>query len=111
MADGPPIKDYYPAVVDEATLNVARAAMKVRKPLEGRRGAVGNRIHLFSRLVFDAPDGIAYYPWFTRRDQADGSKQHWWSLVCSSAGQGRGPKSSFPLPTFEKAILSMLAGD
>ena len=88
--DGPPIKDYYPAVVDEATFNVVRAVMSARKPLEGRR--VGSRIDLFSRLVFDAPDGIAYYASSRVETKPDGSKQHWRSLVSAAAAQGAAPR-------------------
>jgi DNA invertase Pin-like site-specific DNA recombinase len=104
--EGPPIKDYFPAVVDEATWTAARAAMTVRKPLHGRR--VGKHIELFSRLVIDALDGSPYYTATHTETKKDGSKRRWRSLVSSSSGQGRGSKRSFPLPTFERAILSAL---
>jgi DNA invertase Pin-like site-specific DNA recombinase len=103
---GLPIKDYFPPVIDEAVFNKVRAVMSARKPIEGRR--VGSRVELFARLVCDALDGSSYYTATRTETKPDGTKQHWRSLISAAAEQGRGPKRSFPLPTFERAILSML---
>jgi DNA invertase Pin-like site-specific DNA recombinase len=121
LADGPPIADYFPAVVDEATFAAARAALAKRKPGEGRRGAecrIGKHIDLFSGLIFDAVDGSPYYAATKtegrgsrrqRRAKEPGShKRHSRVLVNSAAGEGRSPTRSFPLPTFEQAVVSLL---
>jgi DNA invertase Pin-like site-specific DNA recombinase len=120
-ADGPPIPNYYPAVVDEGTFNAANAALIKRNPGKGRRGEarrVGKHINLFSRLIFDAVDGSPYYAATKtegrgsrrqgRARKASGEPRRARMLVNAAAGEGRSPARSFPLPTFERAILRML---
>jgi DNA invertase Pin-like site-specific DNA recombinase len=135
LADGSAIVDYFPTVVDETTFNAARAALGKRKTgtgraqahvaQAGRRGQerrVGRHVDLFSGLILDTVDGGAYYA-ATRTDNlapryydADGKRRRGKAsgrrqtrvLVTASAGEGRGPARSFPLPTFERAVLMMM---
>ena len=111
-ADGPPIKDYFPAVVDEETFAAVRATMTVRKPGEGRRGEgrrVGKHIDLFSRKIST--------PWTAgpttrrpaqrpRKTGANSTGGRW--LARRRRSKGVAPSASFPLPTFERAIRSAL---
>jgi DNA invertase Pin-like site-specific DNA recombinase len=127
LADTPPIRDYFPAVVDEKTFKAARAALTKRKRGTGRQGEgrrVGKHIDLFSRLIFDAVDGGAYYaatrtenlaPRYVdaegkrrRRGNEPRGRRRTRVLVNASCGEGRSPARAFPLPVFERAILSML---
>jgi DNA invertase Pin-like site-specific DNA recombinase len=132
--DGEPIRDYYPAVVTEREFYAARdgAARRRRGPgrpeglltkeeresresrrvaaREGRRArrrGEANRdqnVYPFSGLVFNASGGDPYYV-AAGRNGADGPRR---LLVNANAIEGRGRCHSFPLTTFERAVLSML---
>ncbi|HZT82669.1 MAG TPA: recombinase family protein, partial [Gemmataceae bacterium] len=128
LDDGKPIANYYPAVVDQDTFNAARAAVAQRKTRTGRGGVsrrVGRHVFLFSGLIFDAVDGNVYHagtrtenraPRYydaegkRRRGAAEPGreKRNQRHLVNAAAGEGRLPRQSFPLATFERAILSKL---
>jgi hypothetical protein len=114
--------------VDENTFNAARAAVARRKTKKERGGAirrVGRRVFLFSGLIFDAVDGSVYYagtktengaPRYyddegkRRRGTAEPGREKRYQrfLINAASGEGRGPARSFPLATFERAILSKL---
>jgi hypothetical protein len=100
-ADGPVIPDYYPAAVTEEEFYGARAGASSRRQKPGR---VGERVELFSGLLKNARDGDTYYV----ATRTDGGK-HTRVLINTNAAEGRAPCRSFPLPTFEAAVLSLLA--
>ncbi|MBI1917685.1 MAG: recombinase family protein [Planctomycetes bacterium] len=98
IKDGPPIPGYYPAVVSEDDWNAAQGA-RGRK-----RGRVGKHIHLFDRgMIRDARDGGTYLP-ATKTDNG----KHTRALIPTASLEGRGKCVSFPLATFEAAVLSKL---
>jgi DNA invertase Pin-like site-specific DNA recombinase len=99
--EGPPIPNYFPAVVTEDVWHAAQKAMADRK---NRGGRPSPRVGLFSGLLKDARDGGTIVV------VNKGGKTHGPSLVSYRATQGiKGAKYvSFPLSTFEKAILSEL---
>jgi hypothetical protein len=98
--DGKPIADYFPPVVTaEQWEAVRRIVGERRQP----RGQVGKRVELFSGLLKNARDGGSYYV-ATRTE--DGKRNR--VLLNTHAAEGRAPCWSFPLPTFEAAVLSLL---
>lgn len=99
--DGAVIPGYFPAVVSEEQWYAARAGAAERKKKAGR---VGKHINIFSGLIHNARDGDSYIA-VTR---VDGQKSHR-VLLNSRSMNGDGQCYSFPLETFERAILSMLA--
>jgi hypothetical protein len=104
--DGPPIPNYFPAAVTEDEWLAARAGLSQRK---GKRGRVSERINLFAGLVRNAADGTRYYA--TTRQSGNGTGQDRSKaalLITSAAANGRGAARSFPLDTFEAAVLSQL---
>lgn len=103
--DGSPagdvIKGYYPSVVSEELFLKVRSEMRRRKV---KAGKVTDRVELFSGLLKDARDGEAYYTG-TRSEQAGGYRV----LLNMGAHIGTARTWSFPLPSFERAILSCLS--
>jgi hypothetical protein len=99
-AEGPIIKGYYPAVVSEREFYAARAGAGSRRQKPGR---VGKRVELFSGLLNNARDGDTYYV----ATRTDGGK-HTRVLINTNAAEGRAACRSFPLATFEAAVLSCL---
>lgn len=99
--DGPPIPNYFPAILTEQEWYAARAAQSNRRTKAGR---IGKRINLFTGLLRDARDGG------TLQVLDKGVKSSGPALVNYRAFQGaRGTKYvSFPLGTFEDAVLSKL---
>src|SRR5262249_13393502 len=82
--------------------DAARAAVNNRKRPPGRPGiAVTN---LFAGLVFDARAGGTYHA-MTRTDRG---KRHKVLVNSRSMGSGSERNHSFPLETFEKAVLHLL---
>jgi hypothetical protein len=100
-ADGPPIPNYYPPAVTEEQFYAARAQAGVRRQ---KAGQVGKRVELFSGLLKHARDGGSYYV----ATRTDGGK-HSRVLLNTDAAEGRAPSWSFPLATFEAAVLGALA--
>jgi DNA invertase Pin-like site-specific DNA recombinase len=97
--DGPPIANYFPPVVTEEEFNKARAGALERKKRPGR---IGQHVNLFSGLLRDARDGDSCI--ITR--QGGGGQR----VIINNAGaEGRATYRSFPLATFEAAILSLLS--
>jgi DNA invertase Pin-like site-specific DNA recombinase len=97
---GDPIAGYYPACVSEAEWQAARAAVGGRGQPRGR---VGKNVNIFAGLLRNARDGETYY--VTTRCPA--GKKHR-VLIGSRAMEKGAPCHSFPFPTFEKAVLSLL---
>lgn len=101
--DGPPIPNFYPAVISEDEWNAARFALDGRRM---HRGPVGKREYLFAGLLKDARDGSAIY----RTDKGPnggGAK-----LVNSNAMEGKGTEGAkyvtFPAGIFEREVLRRL---
>jgi DNA invertase Pin-like site-specific DNA recombinase len=105
--DGPPVADYYPAVVTAAEWNAANAGVLVRGKLPGR---TGKTINLFAGLLHNARQPgdkyIASFRLSGRRPGKAGTPQR--VLVTSSYSQGSGQPWSFPLEPFEQAVCSVL---
>lgn len=99
--DGVPIPNYYPAIIPEDQWHATRAAMASRL-LKG--GRAPQRFNLFANLLRDARDGASLH------QVHKGKKGGVPSLVNYRATMGvAGAKYvSFPLPVFERAILSRL---
>jgi DNA invertase Pin-like site-specific DNA recombinase len=101
--EGEPIPNYFPAAVSLEEYAAAQGARDRRrkKDKDGREIAanrVGKYINLFAGLVRNARDGDSY---------VTGSKPGR-VLFTLAAHQGRGASFSFPLGTFEEAVLSAL---
>lgn len=98
--DGPPIANYYPAVVTEQEWADARFALEGRA---AKRGPVGKHLFIWSGLLRNARDGSSVW-----RDDK-GVKGGGAKLANSSAMEGGGAKYvSFPLEVFETALLAHL---
>ena len=112
LADGPPIKGYFPAVVSEEEFYAARAAIAAHKQVQGR---IGNKVaNLFSGLLYDARPAIdpntgevkhGTYTIGCRLDRGHKTR----ILISSSADLAGGVSGEcFSYLTFERAILSQL---
>lgn len=100
--DGEPIPEYFPPAVTEDEFHAARAAAGIR---EIKRGRAGKYIELFSGLLRCARNQGTYF--ITTADTAGGVPRR--VLRNSKAALGVGEGTSFPLATFEAAILSCLS--
>lgn len=99
--DGEPLAGYYPAIISETEWLAARAGAGARRNKATR---MGKHLSLFAGLIRDARDGGTYFE-VTRTDGGEPSRV----LMNSNAWAGRAKCVSFPLPTFEAAVLSLLA--
>jgi DNA invertase Pin-like site-specific DNA recombinase len=98
--DGEPVAGYYPRIIDEQTWFAARAALAGRKE---KRGSVGKGpVNLFAHLLHDARNGGTMIV----EDKGEGKGGR--RLVSYRATQGVGSGASFPLPSFEEAVLRLL---
>lgn len=97
--DGPPIPNYYPALITEDEWAAARFALEGRK---AKRGPNGKHLFLWSGLLKDARDGGPIY-----RDDK-GAKGGGAKLATATGMQGERPYVSFPLAAFETEILKRL---
>jgi len=88
-----------PAVVSEEEWAAAQVGRKGRAKKSGREAKGG--VNLFTHLLHDAKSGCTYYI----RDQGRGVPQ---TLNRSECEHGRASRDSFPLETFEEAILAHL---
>jgi len=109
--DGPPIKDYFPAVVSEEEFLLARAALEKRviimKDENGRPVRRGTRqrkhINLFAGLLHNATDGEG---WFCHNK---GTVKKPDLILINASGIGGHTKCiTFPLPIFERAVLGLM---
>jgi DNA invertase Pin-like site-specific DNA recombinase len=98
--DGKPIKDYFPRVVgDEAWESARRGAQEWHR----RPGRVTADVNIFQGLLRGARDGASYT---VAKEMGHGSPYRTLRSVAPRLGMGRG--HSFPLTTFEDAVLSCL---
>jgi DNA invertase Pin-like site-specific DNA recombinase len=105
--DGPPIANYYPAVVTEEEWLLAQAAQESRRNKDKLGRAAGPRqakyVNVFKSLLVHARDGGG----FTLHNKGTGKRPE--LLLINSGGvQGRGKCWTFPYPVFEEAILGKL---
>src|SRR5262249_31203411 len=100
--DGPPIPDYYPAILTENEWHAAGAALASRRGKGGRPGAgPGN---LFSGLLKDARDGGGVYV----QDKHPGKRPPLLVGYRAAMGVKGSQRVSFPFVEFERAILRQL---
>jgi hypothetical protein len=99
--EGEPIAGYFPAIIDEATWLAARAGAAQRRERPGR---VGHRVNLFAGLVRDPVTNQPFYAKAKHRSRGPVGQV----LLPAGAINGLSSLSSFPLRTFERAILSLL---
>jgi DNA invertase Pin-like site-specific DNA recombinase len=99
--DGRPIPGYYPAIITEQEFFAARAALASRKNKAGR--IPREHVNVFSGLLHDALNGGMIH-------MEDKGKRGGRRLVSYFAAHGiaKGVNTSFPFPTFERAILACL---
>jgi DNA invertase Pin-like site-specific DNA recombinase len=101
--EGPPIPDYFPAVITEEQWLLASVGRTKRKNEHAPRQS--KHLNIFAGLVRNAVDGD---PFVLHADgHSDGSLQYTY-LVSARAIGGRGKWVSFSYPVFERAILKML---
>jgi DNA invertase Pin-like site-specific DNA recombinase len=108
--DGPPVPNYYPAVVDEATWLKAQEALASRKGKGGRLPgeAGGKTLPLLGGLVRDALTGQRLLvSWQGRSSGKNRRKIR--VLVPAGSMQGRERSRSFPYQLFEDGLLGQLA--
>jgi DNA invertase Pin-like site-specific DNA recombinase len=99
--DGPPIPNYFPPVVSEEDWARARAGSieRHRKP-----GRISADVNVFMGLLRSALDGESYVI-----GKETGHGKPYRVLLSTGARKALGPGRSFPLKTFEEAVLSLLA--
>jgi DNA invertase Pin-like site-specific DNA recombinase len=98
--DGDPIPGYFPRVVSDEAWSRARLGAKARHRKPGRTGAV---VNVFQGLLKGALDGESYVV------GSESSRNPHPVLRSAGPRKGVGKTASFPLPTFERAVLSKLS--
>jgi DNA invertase Pin-like site-specific DNA recombinase len=106
-AEGDPVPNYYPAVIDEATFAAAQLALAGRLD---QRGSPGKKVaSLFTGLLHDARTGermlIRHQ---TRGRHKDKGRHKAKVLIPARSLDGAARAISFPYRLFETAILSLL---
>ena len=100
--DGPPIPNYFPAVVTEKEWLAASAARSKRK-LDTAAPRIGKYVNLFAGMMRNARDGGTYYAG-SRLDCGRWQRV----LLNTRGGEGAGKFCSFDFQTFETAVLRLL---
>ena len=97
--DGEPIANYFPRVVTEEQWERGRMGARLRFSKPGR---IGGRVNVFQGLLKSARDGFSY-------TVGGVSKKNPHPTIRSAGYRlSGGPAESFPLDTFEAAVLSCL---
>jgi DNA invertase Pin-like site-specific DNA recombinase len=107
--DGPPLRDYYPAVVSEEEFLLARAGQEARgTKLKGRgRGQRQARhVNTFKGMLVHARDGEGMM--MHNKGARGGDQGRAMILVNTSGVEGRTPCYTFPYLVFETAVLKRL---
>jgi hypothetical protein len=99
--DGPPIPNYYPAVITEEKFHAARAGLMARRQKGGRPST---QINVFQSLWHDARDGSRMH---LVHKGARGSARQIVNYK-SQLGASKAKYVSFPLAAFEEAVFSRL---
>ncbi len=97
--DGDPIKDYFPRVVSDEAWARSRLGAQERHRKPGRTGGT---VNVFGGLLKGAYDGESY------TIGSVSSKNPYPTLRSTGPRKGIGKAASFPLHTFEQAVLSLL---
>jgi DNA invertase Pin-like site-specific DNA recombinase len=104
--DGPPMRNYYPAVVSEDEFLLARAGQEARDNWKDGRSVgprQGKYVNVFRSLLRHARDSEGFH----LHNKGTRSKPE--LLLVSARGiNGRGKCYTFPYPIFEDAILDWL---
>jgi len=103
--NGEPIKNYFPAAVEEDTWDRAQTALAQRKDKPGRVGK--KSLSIFSGLLRDAASGGRILVSSQTRGSGK-NRQKRRVLVTAASMEGREKSVSFPLDVFEPAVLSCL---
>jgi DNA invertase Pin-like site-specific DNA recombinase len=98
-ADGEPIQDYFPRVVSDEAWELARQGARLR---HRRPGRTGGSVNIFGGLLKGAYDGQSY------TIGSASSKNPYPTLRSTGPRKGIGKAASFPLHTFEQAVLLLL---
>jgi DNA invertase Pin-like site-specific DNA recombinase len=98
---GQVLKGYYPAVVSEAEFYAARAGAQERRNNPGRTST--EFINLFAGLLTDVVTNTSL---FAETRVYSGQKNK--VLISTAAAEGLAPCLSFPVPLFDRAVLSCL---
>jgi DNA invertase Pin-like site-specific DNA recombinase len=109
--DSEHIKDYFPAAVTDAEWYAARAGCASRDRRVGR--ASSKYLDLFNGLLLDARTGGSMMVTTRtengkRKGRVHQEPKHTRLIVNTASNQGHESAITFPLPTFERAILSCL---
>jgi DNA invertase Pin-like site-specific DNA recombinase len=99
--DGDVVPGYFPAAVTEEEWLAARAGVDQRYL---KRGGSRGHFNFFSSLLWDARSQTSYVA-TTAPARNNGDRR---ILINTDSKEGRAPLRSFPLPIFEKAVLSCL---
>jgi len=107
--DGPPIPNYFPAIVSEEQWLAARAGAAERRHKTGRM--MSDRVHIFSCLLKHARDGDTICAAMQTGGRRPREQERITKRVLRNKAsmEGRKPCYTFSLDVFEQAILSMLA--
>jgi DNA invertase Pin-like site-specific DNA recombinase len=97
---GPPIPDYFPAVIDPATFHRAQESLSSRK--NNHRSRSSKVDFLFSGMVRDARDSTSTYYAALRVPNKYARERNIRHHVLRSTGRDA---ASFPLPIFERVVL------
>jgi DNA invertase Pin-like site-specific DNA recombinase len=100
---GPPIPGYYPAAVTEEEWNLARAGASLRRRKSGR---IGEYVNVFAHLIKNPVAGDSYHASVRQASKGRGTTRR--MLINGEYHAGRDGMRSFPLDTFERAVLSRL---
>jgi DNA invertase Pin-like site-specific DNA recombinase len=98
--DGPPVADYFPAVVTERKWDAARAGAVQRRYKPGR---TGTHVNVFAGLVRNARDGDSYF--LVHRARKESGRG---ILINTRARDGTAPTFTFPFDSFERHVLGLL---
>jgi hypothetical protein len=106
VPSGKPIPGYFPPVVSEEEFYAARAGAVQRKT---KRGRTSKNINVFSGLLRCAHDGDTYFVSMSFGAWTRGGKGKGQSVLKNTASiEGRAKCCTFPLASFEAAVLTFL---
>jgi len=102
---GSAVLNYYPAIIDAGTWDIANVALSRRKESPGRIGT--KSVALFAGLVWDARTGDKMLVSNQTRG-VKGKRSKVRVLVPAGSMEGRGAAVSFPVAVFEDGVLACL---
>ena len=105
---GDPIKDYYPAVIDEDTWYRANKALGMYR-MNRRAGRREGFVNIFGGLLFDAGDRSPMKVQFKRNKVTGWFTRRYVSTMAVEGRAGASKFVGFPLNAFEVGFLALLA--